>query len=82
MSRFYGQTFEPGGRAKTRATRCGNRGIASSVQTWKGSLTVAVRDGVHGKPMFSISVNEETSGFGGKSIFYGTLDELIEKLNN
>ncbi len=77
MSKFYGQVQ---GMAQTVASRRGSSFIKSSVQSWDGSLITRMFYDGNGKLIVQIDVDKNTSTFYGQGLFYGTLDELVEKL--
>lgn len=82
MATFYGQVF---GRARTSASREGTyaSGIRTTAQSYEGSVIVEPTlpedsDG-NRELMVKVQVNSKTASRG-KSLFYGTLDELCQKL--
>lgn len=82
MATFYGQVF---GNGRTPATRGGtyDSGLRTSAQSFKGSVIVELtqpedEDG-NRELMVEVQVNSNTASRG-KSLFYGTLDELCQKL--
>lgn len=82
MATFYGQVF---GSAKTSASRGGtyDSGIRTTAQSYEGSVIVELTlpkdmDG-NRELMVEVQVNSRTASRG-KSLFYGTLDELCQKL--
>lgn len=79
MSAFYGMV--QGNRGS--ATRGGSRasGFKSSVQSYEGSIITRMSYDKDDNLMVSIEVSEESSAYG-RTIFYGTFEEYINKLNN
>lgn len=82
MATFYGQVF---GSAKTSASRGGTHdsGIRTTAQSYEGSVIVELalpEDGDGNRElMVEVQVSSRTASRG-KSLFYGTLDELCQKL--
>lgn len=82
MATFYGQVF---GNGKTSASRGGtyDSGIRTTAQSYEGSVIVelTMQEDCKGNRelMVEVQVNSNTSSRG-KSLFYGTLDELCQKL--
>lgn len=78
MATFYGQVQ---GNRETKAVRQGSKtsGIASSVQSYDGSITTKLSYGKSGGLMVQVYVTPET-GFYGNLIFQGSIDEYCEKL--
>ena len=76
MSKFYGQVE---GMARTVAGRRGNRFIKSSAQSYDGSVIVRMNYDDQGQLMVGLSIGEGSS-FYGTEYFYGTLEELKERL--
>lgn len=77
MSAFYGQVI---GQAGTAATRRGSAasGITATVQSWNGSLISEMSyDG--DDVMVRLQISDGSSAFG-RTVFYGTLQELEKKL--
>lgn len=77
MSKFYGTVV---GSARTEATRRGFDGIKVSAQSWDGSLITRMRYDQGGRLMVQLDKSNESSSCWGKTIFWGTLDELEQKL--
>lgn len=77
MSKFYGTVV---GSARTEATRRGFDGIKVSAQSWDGSLITRMRYDGSGRLMVQLDKSNESSSCWGKTIFWGTLDELEQKL--
>lgn len=75
MSRLYGQLQGSRGRA----TRCGQTSIEASVQSYEGSVITELTFKDSTTPMIRVSIAEGSS-FYGRTCFYGTIDELKEKL--
>ena len=77
MSKFYGTV--DGSENRTDATRCGHRYIHVSAQSWDGSLITRMNydrdDRLYVKLEYS-----DTSSTCGRTIFTGTMDELLKKL--
>lgn len=76
MAKFYGQVK---GYGRTTATRQGHNGIRSSVQSYDGSVIVELSY----FPDKTLNVMVEVakgSGFSGKTVFDGTLDEFVRRL--
>lgn len=77
MSKFYGTVV---GSARTEATRRGFDGIRVSAQSWDGSLITRMRYDGQGRLMVQLDKSNESSSCYGRTIFWGTLDELEHKL--
>ena len=77
MSKFYGTV--DGSENRTDATRCGHRYIHVSAQSWDGSLITRMRYNNDGKLFIELEHNTGSSTFG-RTIFRGTMDELLKKL--
>lgn len=76
MAKFYGTV--DGNLTKTNGTNRGSEYIKASVQSYDGSVITELtykNDELH----VSISVNDE-SATKGTELFYGTLEELKERL--
>ena len=78
MSRFYGQVE---GLGKTTASRRGGDHIKASVQSWNGSVITRMHYDDDEKLILEISVCKDDSSFHGQSVFYGTIEELMDKLS-
>lgn len=78
MSKFYGQVCEDGGKTTT-ASRRGYHNIRASAQAYDGSLIAIAEDDGDGV-RFRLQVDREGSSNMGRTVFCGTLDELIERL--
>ena len=78
MSTFYGMV--QGNRGA--ATRGGSKasGLRSSVQSYDGSIITSMKYDTDGNLMVSIEVSEESTAYG-RTIFYGTFEEYINKLS-
>lgn len=77
MSTFYGTVI---GSASTVATRRGFKDIKVSAQSWSGSVITRLHYGDEtGNLIVDLQVSEG-SDTSGKTIFYGTIDELKERL--
>ena len=76
MAKFYGTIR---GSAKTAATRRGFNRIKTSAQSWNGSITTELTYNDEDKLMVEISIDEGSSTYG-KTIFYGTFEEFVNKL--
>ena len=78
MAKFYGQVK---GIGRTAAHQAGNSdGIRASVQSYDGSVIV----GLNYYPDKTLNVRVEVaegSKFSGKTVFDGTLDEFVQRLN-
>ena len=72
MATYYGQTQGNG----TPATRTGTKtsGIKSSVQSYNGSVITSLYNG-----KITIEISKDSS-FRGKTVFYGSIDDLEKKL--
>lgn len=77
MSKFYGTVS---GGAKTEATRRGFDSIKVSAQSWDGSLITRMSYDGGGRLMVQLDKSNESTSCWGKTIFWGTLDELEQKL--
>ena len=73
MAKFYGSI--QGNRGA--ATRMGNSLIKSSVQSWDGSL-ISCMSYNGDKLMLELSVSKGSASCG-KTIFYGTFEEFVNK---
>ena len=77
MSKFYGTVV---GSSRTEATRRGFDGIKVSAQSWDGSLITRMRYDQGGRLMVQLDKSNESTSCWGRTIFWGTLDELEQKL--
>lgn len=80
MAKFYGQVSEDNTN-KTAATRCGNHGIRAAAQTFSGSLIAIAEEDENKEIRFRLQINKDSSSDSGNTVFMGSLDELIQKLN-
>ena len=78
MSKFYGTVV---GSARTEATRRGFSDIRVSAQSWDGSLITRMRYDQGGRLMVQLDKSNESTSCYGRTIFWGTLDELEQKLS-
>lgn len=76
MAKFYGTV--DGNLTKTNGTNRGSEYIKASVQSYDGSVITKLTY-VNDELKVSISVNE-SSDTSGTELFYGTLEELKERL--
>lgn len=79
MSKFYGTVS---GSARTEATRRGHDGIKVSAQSWDGSLITRMSHDGSGRLMVQLDKSNDSTSCWGKTIFWGTLDELEQKLTS
>ena len=77
MSRFYGQVE---GMSTTVASRMGNKYIKSSVQSHDGSIIMWL-DEFNGETKLTVYYDDETSFYGNR-IFYGSIAEFVDLLEN
>lgn len=77
MSKFYGQVL---GSANTSASRRGYRNIKVSAQSYDGSLITFLSYDENGKLCVDLDYNEDSSMYG-RTVFSGTMDELLAKLS-
>ena len=78
MSKFYGQIQGSRGAA----TRCGHSHIKASVQSYDGSVITELQYNDKGQLMLEVTVaKDESTSYRGNRVFYGTLDEFINKLS-
>ena len=75
MAKFYG-TLQ-GNRGM--ATRCGNTSISASVQSWAGSVITQLSYDKDDNLMISVNCDSGSSAYGAP-IFYGTVEEFVNKL--
>lgn len=78
MSKFYGTVH--GDASQTDGTRRGFRSIKVAAQSWDGSLITRMSYDGGGRLMVQLDKSNESSSCWGKTIFWGTLDELEQKL--
>ena len=72
MAAYYGQI--KGHRSVATRTGTASSGITASVQSWHGSVITRLHDN-----KIEIEISKDSS-FRGKLVFYGTLEELENKL--
>lgn len=77
MSKFYGTVK---GQAPTDATRRGTQNICVAAQSWDGSLITRLTYNVRDELMIELQYSETSNAFG-KTVFYGTMEELLKKLS-
>lgn len=77
MAKFYGQIN--GGRGT--ATRVGTRNIRASVQSYDGSASLELTYNNNNELMVRVSIAENESSSYGKTIFYGSFNEFVNKFN-
>jgi hypothetical protein len=78
MSKLYGQIQGHRGAA----TRCGHSHIKASVQSYDGSVITELQYNDKGQLMLEVTVaKDESTSCRGSRVFYGTLDEFIDKLS-
>lgn len=77
MAKYYGTLSGRG-----TVTRSGNSetGIRASIQSWDGSVMIALNHSPSGELMVQLSYAEDSRSTGGQYLFYGTLQELVERL--
>ena len=78
MSAFYGTVI---GSAHTPATRRGGRDIKVAAQSWNGSVITRMNYNKEGDLMIDLQVGDG-SVTAGRTIFYGTIEELKERLGD
>ena len=78
MATFYGQVK---GNAETEAGRRGTygSGIRPSVQSWDGSVITSLKYGDQGELRVQVETSDG-SEFYGRTIFDGTFDEFVKRL--
>ena len=76
MSKFYGTVV---GMARTDATRRGGRDIRVCAQSYDGSLITRLTYNEHDELCVELQYHETSNTFG-KTVFKGTMDELLRKL--
>lgn len=79
MSTFYGSIQGNRGAATRTGSRCS--GIESSVQSWNGSVITSLSYDQEDRLMVTVRVSEGSSSYG-RTVFHGTFDEYIKKLQN
>jgi hypothetical protein len=76
MSKFYGTVH--GDASQTDGTRRGFRSIEVAAQSWDGSVITSMH--YHGNDlMVGLDFSDDSSTYG-QSLFYGTFQELKDKL--
>lgn len=78
MSKFYGTVI---GSAPTPATRRGGTNIHVSAQSWHGSLITYMSYDENENLYVELDYYEGSSAYG-RTIFRGTMQELLEKLKD
>lgn len=76
MSAFYGTVL---GSAYTPATRRGTRDITVAAQSWNGSVITRLTYNKDGDLMVDLQTSDDSATCG-RTLFYGTFDELKERL--
>ena len=76
MAKFYGQVSNG---INTVASRRGFSSIRTSAQSYDGSIVTTLRYNDEGKLIVNIEIADFSTMYG-DSVFYGTIDELKEKL--
>ena len=77
MAKFYGLIQGDRGAA----TRCGHHRIKAAAQSYDGSVITQLSYNKDGQLMVDISVaKDESTAFYGQRVFYGTLDEFVDKI--
>lgn len=76
MSAFYGTVK---GASDTPATRRGYHDIKVAAQSWNGSVITRLHYNKEDELIVDLQVSDG-SDTSGRTIFYGTLDELKERL--
>lgn len=79
MSKFYGQV-QVEGFAQTIASRRGSQFIKVSAQSWDGSVITRLHYDDNGKLMVDLQIGDGSSWWG-KTVFYGTIEQLKAKLS-
>ena len=79
MSTFYGCVQGNRGAATRTGSRCS--GIEASVQSWNGSVITSLSYDHEDRLMVTVRVSEGSSSYG-ITVFHGTFDEYIKKLQN
>lgn len=76
MSKFYGTVM---GSANTPATRRGSRSIKVAAQSWSGSVVTRLHYNEKDELIIDLQLSDgsDTSGY---TVFYGTMDQLRNKL--
>ena len=76
MSTFYGTVV---GSARTEATRRGYQYIKVAAQSWDGSLITRLTYSDDDQLMVDLQMSEGSSTYG-RTVFYGSLDDLKNQL--
>lgn len=76
MSAFYGTVI---GSANTAATRRGSKDIKVAAQSWNGSVITRMHYNEEDELIVDLQISDG-SGTSGLTFFYGTIDELKERL--
>ncbi len=79
MSNFYGTVH--GDASQTDGTRRGFRSIKVAAQSWDGSVITSMHYGHDDALMVDLSYSDDSSTYG-QSLFYGTFQELKDKLTD
>ena len=77
MAKFYGQVWAERGVA----TRMGHHCINTSAQSYDGSISTHLSYD-NDKLMVTIAAAKDESTAYGRTVFYGTFDEYIKKLES
>ena len=77
MSKFYGTVH--GDASQTDGTRRGFRSIKVAAQSYDGSLITSMHYGHDDALMVDLSYSDDSSTYG-QSLFYGTFQELKDKM--
>ena len=77
MAKFYGSI--QGNRGE--ATRLGHSSIKSSVQSYDGSVQTELTYSECGELMLRVTIAENESSSYGKTVFYGSFKEFVNKFN-
>lgn len=77
MSKFYGQVV---GNGETNGTRRGSRNIKVSAQSYDGSLITFMYYDENGNLCVDLDYAEDSNLYG-RTMFRGTMQELLEKLS-
>ncbi len=77
MSKFYGSV--DGSEKTTTATRRGFNYIHVSAQSYDGSIITRMHYDINDNLIVDLEHNDGSSTYG-RTIFHGTMDELLKKL--
>ena len=77
MSKFYGTVH--GDASQTDGTRRGFRSIQVAAQSWDGSVITNMHYNSNNELMVRLEMSEDSCTFG-RGVFYGTFQELKDKL--